>query len=114
MRSVQSLTTRVCSLKVRDGCTALACCVHGSNSPAILEALVKAKANVNAVTYKVRHLQNNRCEPYVVIDHSCVIVGAQNDSSDRMRAILQLGHHRALVEGESQHQRGRHGEAFGV
>ena len=43
-----------------------------SKTPAVVEALLKGKANLEA-TDLVRHLQHNRCSPYVVLnDHACV------------------------------------------
>ena len=83
-----------------------------SDSPAIVEALLKAKANVHTKD-NVRHLECNRCEPYVVIDHSCVFVEGRQDSFDVWCAIFRLpGHRRGLVESEGQRE--HEGEAFGV
>ena len=42
-----------------------------SESRAVVEALVNGKANLEA-TNKVRHLEDNRCPPYVLICHACV------------------------------------------
>ena len=43
----------------------------GSESPAIVEALLNRKADLEA-TDLVRHLEDNRCAPYVLIGHACV------------------------------------------
>ena len=42
-----------------------------SESPAVVEALINGKANLEAAG-KVRHLEDYRCSPYVLIDHVCV------------------------------------------
>ena len=69
---------RVCSLK--KGSTPLMHAAQRSKSPAVVEALVKAKANLEA-TNSVRHLGDSRCSlyvltltltDYVLIDHACV------------------------------------------
>ena len=87
-------------------------CAKIFKSPAIIEALLKAKANVHAKD-KVRHLDCNRCEPHVVIDHSCVFVEGRHDSVDVWCArILPPGNCRGLVEGEGQREREKRGEAF--
>ena len=60
---------RVCLLK--HGRTPLMYAAWSSKSPAVVEALVYAKANLEA-TDQVRHLEDNRCAPYVLISHACV------------------------------------------
>ena len=60
---------RVCSLK--RGRTPLMIAATGSESPAIVEALLNRKADLEA-TDLVRHLEDNRCAPNVLIGHACV------------------------------------------
>ena len=64
---------RVCLLK--GGHTALTLVGELSespeNSPAVVEALVKGKANLEAAS-EVRHLEDSRCASYFLIDHACV------------------------------------------
>ena len=42
-----------------------------SESPAIVEALLNGKANLEAID-PVRHLEDSRHVPYVLIDYACV------------------------------------------
>ena len=42
-----------------------------SESPGIVEALLNGKADLEA-TDKVRHLEDIRCAPNVLIGHACV------------------------------------------
>ena len=51
--------------------TPLMCAAAFSKSPAVVVALMKANANLEA-TEKVRYLEDNRCDPYVLIDHARV------------------------------------------
>ena len=60
---------RVCLLQ--HGYTPLMWAAGFSKSPGIVEALVHGKANLEAIS-KVRHLEDNRCVPYVFIGHACV------------------------------------------
>ena len=59
---VYSLPTRVCSLQ--HGHTPLMLAARCGKSPGIVEALLKAKANLEA-TDGVRHLEDNRCATHV-------------------------------------------------
>ena len=45
--------------------------VQSSKSPAVVEALVHGKADLEA-TDEVRHLEDNRCAACVLIGHACV------------------------------------------
>ena len=65
MPHVYSLPTRVCSLQGRYT-PLLYATFKSSPSPGIVEALVKAKADVNA-TNKVRHLEDSRCATCTLI-----------------------------------------------
>ena len=57
---------------LKDGMTPLMRAAVLSESPTVVEALMYGKANLEA-TDSVRHLEDNRCSPYVVlIDHVCV------------------------------------------
>ena len=60
---------RVCSLK--HGYTPLLHAAQYSESPAVVEALIHGKADLEA-TGSVRHLEGNRCNPYVLTGHACV------------------------------------------
>ena len=59
----------MCSLK--EGSTPLMIAAEFSKSPAVVDALVNGKANVEA-RKRVGHLEDNRCAPHVLIDHACV------------------------------------------
>ena len=56
---------------MKAGSTPLLFAAQYSESPAVVGALMNAKANLEATT-AVRHLAYNRCAPYVFIDHVCV------------------------------------------
>ena len=59
---------------MKNGKTPLMFAAKSSESPAVVEALrnlVKAKADWEARN-KVMHMEDNRCAPYVFIDHVCV------------------------------------------
>ena len=56
---------------MKGGRTPLMYAARFSGSLAVVEALVNGKANLEA-TNKVRHLEDNRCPPYVLIGHACV------------------------------------------
>ena len=86
MRHVYSLATRVCSLK-SSGSNPLIRAAETSKSPAIVEALLKAKANTEAKN-KVRHLEDSRCAACILIDHACVFVEVRHDRSDA--GIIQI------------------------
>ena len=81
----------------------------------IVEALVKAKADVNAKS-NVRHLEDSRCAACILIDHACVFVAVGRHSSAVRFAILKLqipGHRGGPGEGEGGCERDKQGEAFG-
>ena len=71
MPHVYPLPTRVCSLQDND--TPLTLAARYNPSPAIVEALLKGKANIEA-TNNVRHLEDSRCATCILTAHSCVFV----------------------------------------
>ena len=75
----------MCSLK--GGFTPLMHAAKSSESPAVVEALVNGKANLEA-TNSVRHLKDYRCSPYVLIDHACVLVVSLLYSADVRCGII--------------------------
>ena len=102
---------RVCSLK--DGTTALMAAAYSSACPAIVEALLKMKANVE-VTDEVRHWEDNLCATCVLIAHACVFAEVRHDSSDVRCGLVQIpGCRGGPVEREGKPGSNRQGEAFG-
>ena len=89
------------------------CAAANSKSPGIVEALLKAKANLEARN-NVRHLEGSRCAVCILIAHACVFVAVRLHSSDVRCGKLQIpGYRRGIAEGEGERERDKHGEAFG-
>ena len=56
---------------LKDGMTPLMRAAVLSESPTVVEALMHGKANLEAID-SVRHLEDNQCDPHVIIYHACV------------------------------------------
>ena len=72
---------------MKHGKTPVMIAAQCSKSPDVVGALMNAKANLE-VTSPVRHLEDNRCAPYMCSLATRVFIEGRHDSSDVGCGIL--------------------------